>query len=483
MDLSLAMIANRLEKFEPEIFGNKHETTIKYVRIFSSGTKTAVQTMDIGTSHQFFNDGSQRIVCKYGRDYFILNTENKELIINEVLEVFKFYTCWSERLTQLIKGGCTLTELLDASFDAILNPLMILDSSDYMIAVSTCYLNVPVDDLWFELLERKASTPDKILAFHDPSNALFDIKSRSPFYIPPGFFPKGTYSVNLYNGPVWCGIFVIIEHLSQLNQGMIDDFAFLATYIEQWILQNTSADIFSFSQALFTGIFSGQTEKIPVLERKLLSLGWKSTDKKLLIKAQALSKNFHTDAYLCRTLNGSSQFIYASPCNGHIIILLNISGAKEDDLLHLLGQWFQKSRYHAGISFPFKELLHIPGSYNQASIALEHGELQAGSLYPIRAAALPYIMHTLNAYVTPDIVHPALGKLAAYDARHNTAYMDTLKAFLENERSPVKTARQLHIHRNTLTQRLNRLQEQFSLDLEDPQERFYLLISFMVMPS
>ena len=172
MDLSLAMIANRLEKFEPEIFGNKHETTIKYVRIFSSGTKTAVQTMDIGTSHQFFNDGSQRIVCKYGRDYFILNTENKELIINEVLEVFKFYTCWSERLTQLIKGGCTLTELLDASFDAILNPLMILDSSDYMIAVSTHYLNVPVDDLWFELLERKASTPDKILAFHDPSNAL-----------------------------------------------------------------------------------------------------------------------------------------------------------------------------------------------------------------------------------------------------------------------------------------------------------------------
>lgn len=480
MDLSLAMIAGRLEAFSPKLIGDQHETTIKYMRIFSPQAKPAVQTMDIGTADQFFKDGSEKIVCKYGNDYLIFDTENKEQMINEVLEVFTFYDRWNERLTQLIKAGCTLTELLDASQDVLENPLMILDSSDYIIAVSSQYVTVPVDELWFELLERKSSTPEKILAFHDPSNAIFDIRQRTPFYIPAGFFPRGTYSLNLYNGPVWCGLLICIEYLYPLSEAIIDDFRFLGTLIEQWIQQNTSADIFSVTQALFTEIFSGQAEKIPELSRRLLSLGFKSTDQKLLIKARALSKNFHTDAYLCRILNGSSRHIFASPCSGHILILCNISGTPREDLLRLIRQWFQKSRYCGGISFPFSALDGIQEHYQQASIALEYGEPLAGALCSIRDAALPYILHTLNTCIPAKMLHPAIELLADYDRRHHSSYGQTLRVFLENGQSQVKTAAKLNIHRNTLLQRLGRLQEDFGIHLEDPSERFYLLLSFYI---
>ena len=108
------------------------------------------------------------------------------------------------------------------------------------------------------------------------------------------------------------------------------------------------------------------------------------------------------------------------------------------------------------------------------------GALTAGSLNPARLAAVPYIIHTLNAHMTPDIRHPALRTLSDYDKKHHTDYLHTLKIFLENERSPLKTAAQLHIHRNTLTQRLIRLHEDFGLNLDDANERFYLLISFYI---
>ena len=481
MELSLAMFAHRLQAFSPILQGNAREKSIKYMRIFTPGQKPAVQTMDVGTWSQFFDGSSASIVCKYGNNYLILNTENKELVINKILEVFQFYDCWREQLNQLIKSGCTLTELLDISSEVIENPMLLLDSSDFMIAVSTRYLTVEVDELWFELIERKSSTPEKILAFHDPSNKIFDIKSREPFYIPPGFFPKGTYSINLYNGPVWCGIFVVIEYLYDLSPGMIDDFNVLAAIIEQWIQQNTSADIFSQSQTLFTEIFAGHSESIPILERRLLSFGWQSTDKKLLIAARALSKNFHTDAYLCRIFNGSSQYIYASPYNEQIIVLCNISGISESEVLSLLGQWFKKSRYSAGISFSLTALETIAGSYRQASIALEHGKKLAGQLCSIKSLAVPYIIHTLATAVTREVLHPAIGMLDTYDKAHHTDYLTTLKVYLENERSHIKTASLLKIHRNTLAQRIARLEEDFHLDLEDAAERFYLLISFYTL--
>ena len=154
--------------------------------------------------------------------------------------------------------------------------------------------------------------------------------------------------------------FVIIEHLSQLNQGMIDDFAFLAAYIEQWILKNTSADIFSFSQALFTGIFSGQTENIPVLERKLLSLAGRVPIKSCCLKPRHSQKIFHTDVYLCRTLNDSSQFILCKPMQWTYYYFTQYFQRQGRRSAPPAWTMVPKSRYHAGISFLLQSFYRSP---------------------------------------------------------------------------------------------------------------------------
>ena len=58
---------------------------------------------------------------------------------------------------------------------------------------------------------------------------------------------------------------------------------------------------------------------------------------------------------------------------------------------------------------------------------------------------------------------------------------DTLKTYLERDRSAIHTAEALFIHKNTLFYRLRKLQEVLTADLDDPLARLHLLLSFRIL--
>ncbi|MCB0089349.1 MAG: helix-turn-helix domain-containing protein [Caldilineaceae bacterium] len=60
--------------------------------------------------------------------------------------------------------------------------------------------------------------------------------------------------------------------------------------------------------------------------------------------------------------------------------------------------------------------------------------------------------------------------------------MVTLEAFFECHGNLSQTAAQLHIHRNTLTYRLERIAEIAQLDLNDADARFSLQLALKLQP-
>ena len=72
--------------------------------------------------------------------------------------------------------------------------------------------------------------------------------------------------------------------------------------------------------------------------------------------------------------------------------------------------------------------------------------------------------------------------LTSYDQEHHTEFYGTLKAYLQNERSLVRTAAALGLHRNSLLYRVKRLEELVDANLEDPMVRLHLLLSYEVAP-
>ncbi len=70
-----------------------------------------------------------------------------------------------------------------------------------------------------------------------------------------------------------------------------------------------------------------------------------------------------------------------------------------------------------------------------------------------------------------------------YDREKNTQYFPTLRAFLLNERDISRTSKAMIIHRTTLVYRLKKIQSMTSINLDDPEERLYLLLSLRLLES
>jgi purine catabolism regulator len=75
-----------------------------------------------------------------------------------------------------------------------------------------------------------------------------------------------------------------------------------------------------------------------------------------------------------------------------------------------------------------------------------------------------------------------LGKLIDHDQEHNAELVETLEAFFAGHGNLSQTAGRLHIHRNTLTYRLDRIAEITQLDLNDADARFSLQLALKLRP-
>ena len=71
----------------------------------------------------------------------------------------------------------------------------------------------------------------------------------------------------------------------------------------------------------------------------------------------------------------------------------------------------------------------------------------------------------------PHLQHGKVAALVRYDAENGTAYIETLRAYLDALGDVVIASKHVHVHRNTLRYRLRRLCELVDLDVTDPTDR------------
>lgn len=68
-----------------------------------------------------------------------------------------------------------------------------------------------------------------------------------------------------------------------------------------------------------------------------------------------------------------------------------------------------------------------------------------------------------------------------YDRENETSYYKTLLTYACLQYNAVASAKALYIHRSSFINRMERIRELIHLNLEDPEERLYLLLSFRIM--
>lgn len=67
-----------------------------------------------------------------------------------------------------------------------------------------------------------------------------------------------------------------------------------------------------------------------------------------------------------------------------------------------------------------------------------------------------------------------VAELDVFDRENNTEFLQTLEAFLENNCNTSKAAQELHLHRNTMMCRVERIEDILQVDLKVPEVIFNL---------
>ncbi|NDJ78688.1 MAG: PucR family transcriptional regulator [Chloroflexi bacterium] len=163
----------------------------------------------------------------------------------------------------------------------------------------------------------------------------------------------------------------------------------------------------------------------------------------------------------------------AVPRGSHVTLILqshhlpqgNSIAAQLVDIAHADG-----TKLLVGIGRAVNNLAGLRRSYNQAIEALEIATA-LGQREGLRDFDTLGVLHWLR-HLGPKVLHEntylgAIHRLADYDTRYNHNLLLTLETYLD-EGSMLTVASMLYVHRNTLSYRLERIQQLLDLDLSDP---------------
>ncbi|GGA70865.1 hypothetical protein GCM10011490_21900 [Pseudoclavibacter endophyticus] len=120
-----------------------------------------------------------------------------------------------------------------------------------------------------------------------------------------------------------------------------------------------------------------------------------------------------------------------------------------------------------GVSRPRGGAGNLRASYYEAVTALESG---AGVHHPGRVNLGDLLLFTSNEVPIVEIAGQVLQPLAEYDAATGSELVATLRGYLEEDRDIVAVTARLHIHRNTLRNRLQKIEELLGIDLKSSRE-------------
>ena len=78
-------------------------------------------------------------------------------------------------------------------------------------------------------------------------------------------------------------------------------------------------------------------------------------------------------------------------------------------------------------------------------------------------------------------VHPGMMKLLEYDQNHGTDFLNTLHEYLESPGQPTQIAKRLHVHKNTLLYRMDKIRNIMDCKIEAGDEFMSFGLSYKIL--
>ena len=477
MELSMWIIADRLRRFEPEVEIVSGKMEIRGVRPLPGARQMRDDILYIAPQ-----DEGKSVLCLHGSDRLRIRTVGSETVLNAVLDAFEHFQEWNDALSAAVDQGASIQELLDLTRCALPFPVAIADPFGNIVGCSAGYEALAEEDPYWACILREHRLSDRIFseAARDESGTVIRDWDTCPRIYQTKL--NRIIGMNLSLSDEVVGTMVIVEVGGELTTGTCQLAEIFRDAIAGTLAaQGDSAELRTVMN-MMESYLDGKPSNIDLLWTRICERIGRREDEEM--ELMLLKNIYRSDtpfksnlAYrIGSSLDGCFGLVF------HDYVAAIICCAREESLLIDLWQMLPQDEYLCGVSLPFSDVKGLQKAGNQAALALLCGNQAPPSVSHCVDHAFLYFLNKLagDKSFGSELLHPGLARLKRYDERHGTDFYNTLYQYLLAERNVVATAKALFIHRNSMIYRLQRIQQLLDVDLDDPNVRLYLLLSYQI---
>lgn len=468
MKLSMWMIANRLEFMDPEIhIQNRAPQVLNSARL-ANATNCVVVSQD-----------GPDVVCLHSEENDFIRLKNIPLSEGVALiqDVFDFYQDWEMKINQYLKQ-CDYQNVLDCCWPVFHNPMVLLNGQRKVLALSSRYKDERMDDEWEYLLKYHYPSVDTARAHRQNHTCMED--ETPHLYRRVGQAQYDCLSVQLILDQTVFGRINLLQRDRKLNDGDRKLLELLASGLKHALSGRKDEDM-PYNGDCFSLLLENKQTVQEELYYQLAFFKWKRKDSFQLFllespdTAEELELRLVTDTLRSR-LSGNPVIVKEK----RVMVILRAAADDYEEKREFLLLAAKDMGLHISCSLIIHDIMHLYYMLRQAAYAMHREEDRSGT-FDFYGYAIDYMIESTSLWDRFFAVHPDILNLWLRKQKYQDTKYDTFRCYLENDRSLIRAATKLFIHRNTLVYHLKRIHEVVKYNPEDTYTLDYMKISMRVL--
>lgn len=392
-----------------------------------------------------------------------------------ICQLFDRYYEWEKRLFDIFLESADLQEIVDCSVELFGCAIHVLDASFHYL--TTPDAQVPGISLETEQISQYLSSFE--MTTEKRGAILLDLEGTE--YL----------CVNLFNqNGTFTGCVYLNGGSRSFGEGDRVLAEFMARLIEKAIEKNPA--ILTSEQATTKNALINLVNEYPLTANQKWTLNLVKPGKHFVCISQHSANRLARlpRGYICGAFESEFPGSFAFPKGNAIVCFLDVTEFTDKEgnyfanLNAKLKKFLTDTSGIAGVSNGFTDLFSARIAYAQAEAAIENGLVtnpETALFYFQSYALISMVINSMGNLPAEAYFSERLQNLIRHDKTGPISYLETLRVFLRTSMSYSKTAEELYIHRSTVVDRINRIQRELDVDLNDPDIRLQLEIILKAM--